>query len=745
MLFTNTGQGCGDAPRWVLLLLLLTGGALLTHPNRAAEPVEMRQLLAEISAEALQQNPYLGQGRVAELRAEHDGLPDGPSQRRWALDIELAREELRLGNNETAIELYLEAYTMMGQLGEAVPADEAHVTTFELALAYMRQAENLNCALNHTSESCILPIRGGGVHRLPESSRAAARYLTEVVQRAPRDSLLFLRARWLLNITSMTLGLYPDGIPEPYRIAPRVFESDEPFPRFSDVAPQLGLNSFDLAGGAIVEDFDGDGLLDVLVSTNDPSGAMHYYRNTGDGHFAERTEAAGLVGFVGGLNMTSADYDNDGDADVLVLRGGWWRADGRHPNSLLRNDGHGHFHDVTFEAGLGEQHYPTQTAAWADYDNDGRLDLYIGNEHDQDSPAPSQLFHNEGDGTFRDVTRRAGVANLRYTKGVAWGDYDGDRFPDLYVSNMGGLNRLYRNNGDGTFTDVAGKLGVTRPVAGFASWFWDYDNDGVLDLFVASYGGVNLPPDVAMVAASFEGRPHGAELDHLYHGDGQGGFQEVSRQQNLVRATLPMGANFGDLDNDGWLDFYLGTGYPQYEALMPNVMYRNRGDGRGFADVTTNGGFGHLQKGHGVVFADLDNDGDQDVFEQLGGQYPGDGFGNVLFENPGFDNHWIKLVFVGTRSNRAGIGVRVRIDILEDGRPRSIYRTVGGTGSFGVNPRRLEIGLGRAERIERLEVYWPSSGRRQQFDGVAVGQLLEIREDADTPRTLPLPVIVLAR
>ena len=127
-----------------------------------------------------------------------------------------------------------------------------------------------------------------------------------------------------------------------------------------------------------------------------------------------------------------------------------------------------------------------------------------------------------------------------------------------------------------------------------------------------------------------------------------------------------MGANFGDLDNDGWLDFYLGTGYPDYEGLIPNVMYRNRG-GTGFADVTTAGGFGHLQKGHGVSFADLDNDGDQDVFEQMGGAYPGDGFADVLFENPGFGNHWIAVKLVGARSNRSAIGARIRVEIVERG------------------------------------------------------------------------------
>jgi hypothetical protein len=166
-------------------------------------------------------------------------------------------------------------------------------------------------------------------------------------------------------------------------------------------------------------------------------------------------------------------------------------------------------------------------------------------------------------------------------------------------------------------------------------------------------------------------------------------------------------------------------------------MYHNQG-GAGFADVTTNGGFGHLQKGHGVVFADVDNDGDQDVFEQIGGAFPGDAFGNALFENPGFGNHWIKIKLVGTRSNRSAIGVRLRLDFVEGKKRRTIHRWVNTGGSFGSNPLRREIGLGRAERLEQIEVYWPTSDRTQRFRDVPVDRMIEITEDVDSYRTIPL-------
>ena len=303
-----------------------------------------------------------------------------------------------------------------------------------------------------------------------------------------------------------------------------------------------------MSGGAVADDFDNDGYLDIFVSTWDTRGQIRFFRNNRDGTFTERTAEAGLLGLYGGLNMVQADYDNDGDVDLLVLRGAWLRADGRHPNSLLRNDGEGTFTDVSFDAGLGEVHYPSPTAAWGDYDNDGDLDLYVGNETSRALVAPSQLFRNNGDGTFTDVAEAAAVMNYRYAKAAVWGDYDGDGLQDLYVSNYGGSNRLYRNTGRG---------------------------DGLLDLYVSAYTA-----GIEHLAASALGRPAATEASRLYHGTGRGRFEEVSGRYGLTEPTAAMGSNFGDLDNDGYPDFYLGTGYPPYHSVMPNVMYRNR-DGRG--------------------------------------------------------------------------------------------------------------------------------------------------------------------
>ncbi len=710
--------------------------AVSPAPPVLSSHARMLALLQRTAVQPLRDHPILGnraarklRRRLAELRPVQ--APHLPSASTTSVYAQLGKAELRLGNLDRGIEHLTTVHQQQKQLSrEGIVSPEATTeAAYRLGIAYMRLGETQNCCNSNSAESCLLPIRDGGIHSMQKGSKQALAYFTEVLQKVPKDSPLYMKSVWLLNIMYMTIDGYPDQVPPQYLIPPNLFEAEEPFPKFENVAAKLGLDTFDLLGSAVVDDFAGDGYLDIVVSTWDPNQQMHFFRNNRDGTFSDRSEQANLVGLVGGFNMVQADYDNDGDVDIFVLRGGWTRKFGRIPNSLLRNEGDATFTDVTFDAGLGEKHYPTQAGAWADYDNDGDIDLYIGNEdHDSSGDTPCQLFRNNGNGTFTDVARDAGVLNFAYAKAVGWGDFDGDRFPDLYVSNFGTANRLFRNNGDGTFTDVARQIGVTGPKRSFPTWFWDFDNDGALDLFVASYEWDN--GTLAAVVASRLGKRVGYQLARLYRGDGRGGFEEVAKDQNLRHLTLPMAANFGDLDNDGFLDFYLGTGYPYYEALMPNAMYRNR-SGRGFSDVSSAGGFGHLQKGHGIAFADLDNDGDQDVFEQMGGFYPGDKFYNALFENPGFGNHWIAVKLVGVRTNRAAIGARIRVEVMENGRLRSIYKHVNSGGSFGANPLRQTIGLGKATRIEVLEVYWPTTGLNQTFRNLPVDQFIQITESED--------------
>lgn len=678
---------------------------------------KMLAALEAIHSQTAEHHPFLGQRALREASsalAQSQRLVSISAHDKSRLHGMLGEELLRAGRTSEAIEHIQTALDALPDTTDSTTRTVRQYASFRLAIAYLRQGENANCVHCTTGESCLLPIQGEGVHRDQSGSKAAVAHLEQVLKLDPTD----LRARWLLNIAHMTLGSYPDGVPLPFRIAPGVFETEHPTIRpFRNVAKALQLDTVNLAGGVIVDDFDGDDYLDIVTSTWDTGGQLLFFRNQHDGTFANRTNESGLSGILGGLNLIQADYDNDGDVDVLVLRGAWLEAAGQHPNSLLQNDGAGRFRDVTFELGLGDVHAPTQTASWADYDNDGDLDLYVGNEG-----LPCQLFRNDGKLGFRDVAPSAGVQNHLLAKAVVWGDFNHDRFPDLFVSNLPGENRLYRNNRDGTFTDVANELGVRQPRYSFSAWFWDYNNDGQLDLYVASYA-----PGIQFVCADYLGQQVPIGKDCLYRGASDGTFQEVASQSGLTRVTQPMGANFGDIDNNGYLDFYLGTGYVDYEGLMPNLLFRNR-DGESFEDVTYAARMGHLQKGHGVAFADLDNDGDVDVFSQMGGWFAGDGFANAVFENPGADGHWIGVRLVGDQSNRSAIGAKIKVTVASEKGPKSIHRWVNSGGTFGANPLRQHIGVGAATRVETVEIYWPTSDSTQTFHDLETGQWIEITE-----------------
>ncbi len=706
----------------ISLIFVCGCGGATSDDDFAASHERMLTALEEIRLRTPHENAYLGDAKARQLKRALINLPAStrPSARIQYL-LQLGQAQLIVGETEQAIEQFQKGHEIYRRVeGSISEPDKLHdQLDFQTAVAYLRLAENENCVRCRNSESCILPIRGAGVHQFTTGSEKAIEYLTSFLQRNPEHNA----ARWLLNVAYMTLGEYPHDVPERWRIPVERFQNQSDFPRFKNISDQLGLDVLSLSGGTVVEDFNGDGWLDVMTSTWSTAGQIRCFLSDGDGTFQERTDEAGLKGLLGGLNLIHADYDNDGDNDVLVLRGAWLHENGRHPNSLLQNDGRGNFRDVAFAVGLGEHHYPTQTAAWADYDNDGDLDLFVGNEIGR-----CELFQNNGSGNFKEVAGFAGVADSGAVKGSAWGDYDNDRYADLYTSNIFGVNRLYHNNGDGTFTDVAAEAGVTGPKKSFPAWFWDYNNDGALDIFVAAYW-----QQLDHFANDYISASHKAETDRLYQGDGKGGFRDVSEQVGLNRVTLPMGSNFGDLDNDGFPDFYLGTGYPGYDGLIPNRMFHNQ-QGRRFVEVTNSGGFGHLQKGHGVAFADYDHDGDQDVFIEMGGAYPGDAFANALFENPGFKNQWISIKLIGVDSNRSAIGARIRVVIHENGRPRNIYKWVNTGGSFGSNPLRQHIGLGTAASIDRLEIYWPRTDVTQTFKDVPVNQMIEITEGESTFR-----------
>jgi len=614
-------------------------------------------------------------------------------------------------------------------VGEYPDLEPRYLTHKEIvAITNLRRGEIANCLAMPGSDRCLFPLRPGGVHQHLDGAERALKLFTSYLEDDP-DSL---EVRWLLNLTYMLLGRYPAEVPPRHRLDPEIFQSEVRLPRFVDVAVPAGLGRLGIAGGTVADDFDGDGLLDVLFTSVDYCEPTRLFRNAGDGTFEERTEAAGLLPQFGGLNSVHTDYNNDGRIDVFVMRGGWEVA---MRNSLLRNEPDGTLTDVTKEAGLSSSLHATHSVAWLDYDNDGWIDLFVGHEL-----TPSQLFRNKGDGTFEDVTARAGVGATAFTKAVVAGDYDNDGFADLFVSNMFGDNFLYRNNGDGTFSDVAGDAGVRQPFVSFPAWFFDYDNDGWLDIFVASY-----PASLEEFARHYLGDSPSAETLTLYRNKGDGTFADVSREAGLARAVPAMGANFGDLDGDGFLDMYLGTGSPSLGALMPNIMLKNE-RGRRFVDVTETTGTGHLQKGHGIAFVDIDNDGDQDVVLNSGGAVPGDSYTESLFENPGTPGHnWISLRLIGAKTNRAAIGAKIRVRLADASTGSALrYREVTSGGSFGASSFRQHIGIGTAGAIRSIEVEWPVSRTKQVFETVPVNAFLEIREGETEFKIVRPPRVTLA-
>jgi hypothetical protein len=244
---------------------------------------------------------------------------------------------------------------------------------------------------------------------------------------------------------------------------------------------------------------------------------------------------------------------------------------------------------------------------------------------------------------------------------------------------------------------------------------------------------------------TYLGRAHDATTLKLYRNMQDGSFRDVTAALGLDKVFMPMGANFGDIDNDGFLDIYLGTGNPSYGTLVPNVLLRNR-DGQAFVDVTASSGTGELHKGHGIAFADLDQDGDDEIVAEIGGATPGDSHPLRVFENPGHGNDWINLRLVGARSNRAAVGARIKVTVEnEGGGVRAIHRAVGSVGSFGASPLEQHIGLGQAARIVEIDIWWPASGTRQRFGGLPKNQTVEVAELARGAATLERPRIVLGK
>lgn len=533
-----------------------------------------------------------------------------------------------------------------------------------------------------------------------------------------------LEHTWILRIARERLGASTEELDSIFRLRPDLNEAETEL-WFEDIAPQLGIDRLDGYGPNAWGDYDRDGDFDLFVSGGDSFSSL--FKNAGD-HFEDVTQVVGLGSTNSGFSSTFVDIDNDGWLDLYIGRNGW---NGPAPNALFRNLGGESFENATESSG-GHDLGDSFVHAWSDVDRDGDLDLYICNGITL-TGATNRLLRNNGDGTFTDITIEAGLNEPSGTQtiGAAFGDYDKDGWPDLFVSGCYTYNRLYHNLGNGVFEEVAtvaGVDGVSHFSAGYVCFFADFNNDTWPDILRTS-----LAPwrDVlSSLSSEYDGLTPAQKrrlADHsprLYLNNQDGTFVDTTIEAGLGHPSGTMGANVSDIDNDGWLDIYFGTGSPLLSRLEPDRFYRANGDGT-FSDVTFVTGLGNLGKGHGVTTCDFDGDGDLEIYAAEGGMVHGDLWNNAFYVNQHANqNHWFHVDLEGVDSNRDGLDSQLTVTTGS----RTFYREAHNGEGFGsTNSPTIEFGLGDEDRVDCLEIRWPS-GTVQLFENLEVDQRIFVRE-----------------
>jgi len=541
---------------------------------------------------------------------------------------------------------------------------------------------------------------------------------------------------------------------------------------FLNVARESGLNAKTIYGGEhknkyLLEttgcgvafyDYDNDGWLDIFLVNGTrlegfPAGSeptSHLFKNNRDGTFTDVTAKAGVAHSGWGQGVCVGDYDNDGWDDLFVTYFG--------KNVLYHNNGDGTFTDVSQKSGVAGTGTRWNTGcAFVDYDRDGHLDLFVANYIDLDlatAPVPESgpclyksvmvacgppglkggkniLYHNNGDGTFTDVSETSGIlrANGTYGLGVLTADFDNDGWPDIYVANDSTASALYQNKKNGKFEDIATEAGCAlspdgKPQAGMGVSAADYDLDGNLDIVKTNFAG---------------------DTPSLYHNQGGANFEDATFTAGLGAHTqfLGWGCGFFDFDNDGWPDILICNGhvYPEVEQLKTEagypqrkLLYRNLRNGH-FEDISLQVGPGISDPvaSRGCAFGDFDNDGDIDMVVNTVNDYP-----QLLRCDSKLDNNWIKVRTIGTKSNRSGIGARLVCVSKSPGESkphRQIDEVRSGGGYFSQNDLRVHFGLGKAEKVEALEIHWPS-GQIDNLKDIKANQLIFVKEGEGVIRTV---------
>ena len=590
--------------------------------------------------------------------------------------VDLANCTMKAGDHEDAIIRFERV------LGLEMPEPRSVQLNYRLALAYFK-AGHYDMAAPHFEDLMVGgPMRG-------------------------------VRVGWFLYLMG--------GAPPPYRVI-QLSEELVASVRFKNQARELGVDKRDGRGTAAWGDYDADGDLDLFASGSDTFCIL--YKNEG-GRFVDVSQKAGLGKVPPGFSTVFVDYDSDGDSDLFIAREGWSASVA---NSLYRNQGDGTFVDVSAESGLGSGAKASSfTSAWADFDRDGDLDLFVANGANGDG-STCKLYDNQGDGTFADVTEKKGILEAagRKTGGSAVGDYNLDGAPDIFLTgSYPAYNRLYRNRGDGSFKEVARVAKVTDEVhvsAGSVAFIEDLSGDGLPDIFMAKW-----EPDfqTALYGMAKKYRPQDeSNIPRYFRNSDKESFEDDTKAVGFVYPHGTLGAGLADVNNDGFLDVYLGNGGPSLDRLEPDSLYVSLA-GKRFEKIGNRVGMNHFGKTHGIAFADFDRDGDLDFYCAVGGAFRGDFWSNVLYVNQAENlGHWLQLDLVGTKSNRMAVGTQVTLRAGE----LIVYREKKcGVGLGASNSPYLHFGLGSNLKAASMEVRWPS-GQVEKFENVAADRFLSLKE-----------------
>jgi tetratricopeptide (TPR) repeat protein len=518
-------------------------------------------------------------------------------------------------------------------------------------------------------------------------------------------------ARFWAWLAAQRLGGYPEWVAASNRMQMQTGHAKAGV-EYEEISARVGLDKTSGGRGIAVFDYDNDGRLDVAIAC--AHGGLSLYRNNGDGSFTDVSVESGLYHGTNGFGIAAGDYLNTGYPGLAVCRAGFFGG----MVELWRNNGDGTFTDVSLESGVSSWG-PSFTCSWCDYDLDGRLELFVCTNIAGlfDRRTPHKLFHNNGDGTFTEVAAQAGIVSRWPAIGHTWGDYNNDGFPDLFLSNAIGEPQLFRNNGDGTFTDVTSESGLGLPVMAFNAQFCDIDNDGWLDIIQYTWG----PHEDTVHSMQTGGTAPDGHPTRVYRNNRDGSFSLIGRELGLTECWGSMSGNAADLNNDGYLDIALGNGGPLMDRIEPLVLYES--DGKQFRNVTFSAGLPATGKGHGVNCADLFGDGRMIILSATGGAFPGDLLTTAVFAPKQRPGNYLAVLLTGTKSNRAAIGSRLKL--VAGGREQ--YRVINNGSNFGCLPPQQHFGLGRLTAVDQLEVWWPS-GLREVFEHLPVNTRVRITE-----------------